>query len=92
MEKLIAKLKEEQYKDKELAKMKHELEIARKDNSRGFPISEKEEKAIKKMPPNWSLSATADNIKLLSEKFGEGNVKVVEKKLEFANKGKYNRY
>ena len=39
-------LKEEQYKDKELAKMKHELEIARKDNSRGFPISEEEEKAI----------------------------------------------
>ena len=62
------------------------------DGNDGLAIYLKEEKAIKKMPPNWSLSATDDNIKLLSEKFGADNVKVVEKKLEFASKGKYNRY
>lgn len=40
------KLKEEAYRDKELARMKELLEEARKDLSRGFDISEAEEKAI----------------------------------------------
>jgi DNA polymerase-3 subunit alpha len=62
------------------------------DGNDGLVIYLKEEKAIKKMPPNWSISATPDNIKLLAEKFGEDNVKVVEKKLEFNSKSKYNRY
>lgn len=40
------KLKEEHFKDGELAKMKSELETARKNLYRGFPISEDEDKKI----------------------------------------------
>lgn len=39
-------LKNEYDKDKEIAKLKQQLEEARKDNRRGFPISEAEDKAI----------------------------------------------
>ena len=45
----------------------------------------KEEKAKKVMPPSWTLSATKDNLKILSDKFGEENVRVVDKKLDFAS-------
>ena len=40
------KLKDEAYKDSELAKMKEKYESMRKDLIRGFPISEEEEKRI----------------------------------------------
>ena len=40
------KLKEEHFKDDELAKMKSKLETARKNLYRGFPISEDEDKKI----------------------------------------------
>lgn len=40
------KLKDKHYKDAELSKMKEELERARKDLIRGFPVSEEEQKKI----------------------------------------------
>lgn len=44
----------------------------------------KEEKAVKRMGPNWAIAASQENLELLYEKFGQPNVKVVEKKVEFA--------
>ena len=41
------KLKEENYKDEELATMKSQLEKMQKDYYRGFPISEEEQKSIR---------------------------------------------
>ena len=41
------KLKEENYKDEELATMKSQLEAMQKDYYRGFPISEEEQKSIR---------------------------------------------
>ena len=40
------RLREENYKDNELSKMKSRLDKMQKDYLRGFPISEEEEKAI----------------------------------------------
>lgn len=40
-------LKDEHYKDGELQKMQKELDSLRRDLSRGFPISEKEQKEIR---------------------------------------------
>lgn len=40
------KLKDEAYKDKELARMKEERDTAIKNADRGFPIYEREQKAI----------------------------------------------
>lgn len=44
----LKKAKEDTYKDKELTKIKARYEEMEKDYYRGFPISESEEKAIKK--------------------------------------------
>lgn len=44
----------------------------------------KEEKAVKRMGPNWAIASSQENLELLYEKFGQPNVKVVEKKVEFA--------
>jgi DNA polymerase-3 subunit alpha len=59
------------------------------DGNDSVVIYLKAEKAKKVMPPSWSLSATDDNIKALSGKFGADNVRVVDKKLEFAKSKKY---
>ena len=56
------------------------------DGNDSIVIYLKEEKAKKVMPPNWSLIASDENIKLLSDAFGEPNVKVVTKKLSFAKR------
>ena len=40
-------LREEYNKDEEIKKMQQELETTKKDLRRGFPISEREQKAIK---------------------------------------------
>ncbi|WP_033154601.1 DNA polymerase III subunit alpha [Pseudobutyrivibrio ruminis] len=45
-----------------------------------------EEKAVKRMPDNWGIGATAENLEILYEKFGEANVKVVNKKVQFASR------
>ncbi len=45
------KLKDETYKDSELAEMKEKYESMKKDLMRGFPISEKEERRIEQ----WRL-------------------------------------
>ena len=49
-------LKKEAYKDSELASMKKELEKAKEDLYRGFPISEEEEKSIEE----WRLKHEAE--------------------------------
>lgn len=50
------KIKDEAYKDSELDCMKKELEKTKEDLYRGFPISEKEEKAIEE----WRLKHEAE--------------------------------
>ena len=42
----------------------------------------KKERAKKILPPNWSVCANRELTELLSDKFGAGNVKVVEKSIE----------
>lgn len=59
------------------------------DGNDNIVIYLKAEKAKKVMPPSWGISVTDDNIKALSGKFGADNVRVVEKKLEFARNAKY---
>lgn len=49
-----------------------------------------EEKIYKKMPANWSIGSSKENLDILSQRFGSENVKLVEKKLTFPNK--VNRY
>ena len=43
-----SRLKNENYKDEELSKMKTQLEKMQQDYYRGFPISEEEQKSIRK--------------------------------------------
>ena len=53
----------------------------------------KEEKAVKHMGANYSLGATGDNLATLSGKFGADNIRVVDKKLEFADRnGQRNKW
>ena len=47
LEKENKALKNEHYKDEELQKLQKELDSLRRDLSRGFPISEKEQKEIR---------------------------------------------
>ncbi|MBQ6875944.1 MAG: DNA polymerase III subunit alpha, partial [Lachnospiraceae bacterium] len=42
----------------------------------------KKERAKKILPPNWSVCANRELVEALTEKFGAGNVKVVEKSIE----------
>ena len=42
-----------------------------------------EEKAIKRMGPNWTLAASLENLEVLYQNFGQENVQVVEKKIKF---------
>ena len=63
--------------------------IRNMDGNDSVIIYLKAEKAKKVMPPSWGISAYDDNIKALRGKFGEENVKVVDKKLEFARNTKY---
>lgn len=46
----------------------------------------KDHKLVKRLPPNWNISASDEMISLLSENFGEENVKVTQKNVEFDNK------
>lgn len=52
------KLKDEHYKDSEMQRMKTELEKAKDDLHRGFPISKEEEEKIKE----WQLNMTLRNM------------------------------
>ena len=56
------------------------------DGNDGLVIYLKEEKAVKRMGPSWAIGATADNLAILYNIFVEDNVKVVDKKVEFAKK------
>lgn len=48
LKKEIERLKSEHYKDEELAKMKKDYDRMKNDYYRGFPISEEEDKRLKK--------------------------------------------
>lgn len=48
LEKQNQELRDEKYKDNELSRMENELNAMKEDYYRGFPISEKEEKSIRK--------------------------------------------
>ena len=54
------------------------------DGNDGLVIYLKAEKAVKRMGPSWAFGATNENLKLLYDGFGKDNVKVVDKKIEFA--------
>ena len=55
------------------------------DGNDGLVIYLTSEKAVKRMGPNWALGATGENLTILYDNFGKDNVKVVEKKVEFAS-------
>ena len=42
----------------------------------------KKEKAVKRLPSNWSILAEGRLVETLQEMLGESNVKVVEKSIE----------
>jgi DNA polymerase-3 subunit alpha len=54
------------------------------DGNDGLVIYLKSEKAVKRMGPNWAFGATNENLEILYNSFGKDNVKVVDKKIEFA--------
>lgn len=64
------KLKDEHYKDSEMQRMKTELEKAKDDLYRGFPISEEEEKRIEE----WQDKHDAEKhgLKTLEQKIRAG--------------------
>ncbi len=59
------------------------------DGSDSIVIYLTEEKAIKRLENNWSIGATAENLEVLYSYFGEENVKVVYKKIEFAKRNRW---
>ena len=56
------------------------------DGNDGVVIFLKEGKAVKRMGPNFSISASKENLAQLYSKFGNENVKVLDKKIEFASR------
>ena len=57
--------------------------IRQMDGSDGLAIYLTEEKAIKRMGPNWTLAASIENLEVLYQNFGQENVQRVEKKIKF---------
>ena len=57
--------------------------IRQMDGSDGLAIYLTEEKAVKRMGPNWTLAASIENLEVLYQNFGQENVQVVEKKIKF---------
>ena len=57
--------------------------IREMDGNDSLVIYLTEEKAVKRMGANCSLAASLDNLSTLRGLFGEENVKVVDKKIEF---------
>lgn len=64
------KLKDEHYKDSEMQRMEAELEKAKDDLYRGFPISEEEEKRIKEWQDKHD--AEVHGLKTLKERVHAG--------------------
>lgn len=56
------------------------------DGNDGLVIYLSAEKAVKRMGANWSILGNVQNLSTLESKYGKDNVRVVEKKVEFANK------
>lgn len=57
--------------------------IREMDGNDSLVIYLTEEKAVKRMGANYSLAASMDNLSTLRGLYGEDNVKVVDKKIEF---------
>jgi len=53
------------------------------DGSDNLVIYLTEEKAVKRMGPNWGVGSSMENLEVLYQQFGQDNVKVVDKKVEF---------
>ena len=69
------KLKENNYKDEELSKMKQQLDEMQKDYWRGFPISKDEENAIeewKKKHDEDVHGLTTNNLRMKAEGVSDG--------------------
>jgi len=65
-----ARLKDEKYKDIELAKLKEQLDKTRKAANLGFPITEEENEAIKKWTDEHIRSKHWDKTHNMSKSFG----------------------
>ena len=63
------------------------------DGNDAMVIYLKEEKAVKRLEPKFNVGATEENLAVLRGKFGEENVQIVYKKVEFADRnGQRNRW
>ena len=60
--------------------------IRQMDGNDNIVIYLTEEKAVKRMADNWSIGASNENLSVLYEKFGQDNVKVVDKKVQFTSR------
>lgn len=63
--------------------------IREMDGSDNLVIYLTEEKAVKRMGPNWGVGATTDNLVILYANYGMDHVKVVDKKIEFAKSKRF---
>lgn len=69
----------EDYDEKALAKIIHSM-----DGKDSLVIYISSDKAVKHLPPNFNIAATAENITILRQQYGEANVKSLEKPIEFS--------
>ena len=60
--------------------------IADMDGDDGIVVYISSIKAMKRMPANWNICVNEDSVGRISQIFGEQNVKVVEKNVEFQRK------
>ena len=60
--------------------------IADMDGDDGIVVYISSIKAMKRMPANWNICVNEDSVGKISQIFGEQNVKVVEKNVEFQRK------
>ncbi len=63
--------------------------VKQMDGSDSLIIYLSAEKAIKNMGPSWEIGATAENIKILCDTYGEDHVKVRDTKIEFSKRRRW---
>ena len=56
------------------------------DGNDGIVIYLSEEKAVKRLGANWAIGGNKENLKILEDKYGKENVRVVDKKLTFKSR------
>ncbi len=70
----------EDYDEASLAGLIHSM-----DGKDALVIYISSNKAVKRLPPNFNIAASAENLAKLQQQYGKSNVKVVEKAIEFSN-------